>query len=136
MSKPTEVMSQHDGKDKDLNDLDILEGQIAIPGDEEFGGTEARKRLEKKLLRKLDARMSILIIIYILNYVSIAFPSPPRHMCLLFVACRSTETMRRPLDCVVSRETSTSRARNSIPYLVSYTLDIFSCKFLRTLHSN
>ena len=70
MSKPTEVMSQHDGKDKDLNDLDILEGQIAIPGDEEFGGTEARKRLEKKLLRKLDARMSILIIIYILNYVS------------------------------------------------------------------
>lgn len=39
-------------------------------GDEEFGGHEARKKLEKKLLRKLDARMSILIVIYILNYVS------------------------------------------------------------------
>ena len=38
-------------------------------GDEEFGGHEARKKLEKKLLRKLDARMSILIVIYILNYV-------------------------------------------------------------------
>ena len=38
-------------------------------GDEEFGGTEERKKLEKKLLRKLDLRMSILIVIYILNYV-------------------------------------------------------------------
>lgn len=38
--------------------------------DEEFGGTVARRKLEKKLLRKLDARMSILIVIYILNYVS------------------------------------------------------------------
>ena len=36
---------------------------------EEFGGTEAREQMEKKLLRKLDLRMSILIIIYILNYV-------------------------------------------------------------------
>lgn len=35
----------------------------------EFGGTEARKQMEKKLVRKLDLRMSILIIIYILNYV-------------------------------------------------------------------
>ena len=38
--------------------------------DGEFGGTEARKRLEKKLLLKLDVRMSILVVIYILNYVS------------------------------------------------------------------
>jgi hypothetical protein len=37
--------------------------------DAEFGGTEARKRLEKRLLLKLDARMSILIVIYILNYI-------------------------------------------------------------------
>lgn len=36
----------------------------------EFGGTKARKRLEKRLLAKLDARMSILIVIYILNCVS------------------------------------------------------------------
>lgn len=39
--------------------------------DVEFGGTEARRVLEKKLLRKVDMRVSILIIIYILNYVCI-----------------------------------------------------------------
>ena len=39
-------------------------------GDEEFGGTEERKKMERKLLRKLDLRMSILIVFYILNYVS------------------------------------------------------------------
>lgn len=38
--------------------------------DDEFGGPEERRRLEKKLLRKIDARMSILVAIYILNYVS------------------------------------------------------------------
>jgi len=38
--------------------------------DAQFGGTEARKALEKKLLLKVDLRMCILIVIYILNYVS------------------------------------------------------------------
>ena len=42
----------------------------ATVADAEFGGTEERKRLERKLVIKLDLRMSILIIIYILNYVS------------------------------------------------------------------
>ncbi|KAF8165390.1 MFS general substrate transporter [Crassisporium funariophilum] len=37
--------------------------------DAEFGGTEARKVLEKKLLLKVDLRMSIMIFIYILNYI-------------------------------------------------------------------
>ncbi|KAG8730473.1 hypothetical protein FRC10_002678 [Ceratobasidium sp. 414] len=37
--------------------------------DAEFGGTEARRKLEKKLLRKLDLRMGVLILIYILNYI-------------------------------------------------------------------
>ena len=37
--------------------------------DAEFGGTEARKHLERRLVRRLDMRMCILIIIYILNYV-------------------------------------------------------------------
>ncbi|TFK28785.1 sugar transporter [Coprinopsis marcescibilis] len=37
--------------------------------DAEFGGTEARKILEKKFLLKLDLRMSILVLIYILNYI-------------------------------------------------------------------
>ncbi|KAF8897491.1 MFS general substrate transporter [Infundibulicybe gibba] len=35
----------------------------------EFGGTEKRRALEKKLLWKIDLRMSILIFIYILNYI-------------------------------------------------------------------
>jgi hypothetical protein len=38
--------------------------------DAEFGGTEERKRMEKRFLRKLDARMSIMVVIYILNSVS------------------------------------------------------------------
>lgn len=37
--------------------------------DAEFGGHEQRKALERKLLWKLDLRMSILVVIYILNYV-------------------------------------------------------------------
>ena len=37
--------------------------------DAEFGGPEARRRLERKLLRKIDLRMSVMIVIYILNYV-------------------------------------------------------------------
>ncbi|KAH7930098.1 MFS general substrate transporter [Leucogyrophana mollusca] len=40
-----------------------------VDPDAEFGGTEARKKLEKKLLLKLDIRMSILVVIYILNYI-------------------------------------------------------------------
>lgn len=44
--------------------------------DTEFGGPEERNRLEQKLLRKIDARMSILVVIYILNYVS--FPAKLR----------------------------------------------------------
>jgi hypothetical protein len=35
--------------------------------DSQFGGPEERKRLERGLLRKLDRRMSILILIQILN---------------------------------------------------------------------
>ncbi|KAG9032866.1 hypothetical protein FS837_002614 [Tulasnella sp. UAMH 9824] len=37
--------------------------------DAEFGGTEARKRLERKLLMKLDLRFLIMVFIYILNYI-------------------------------------------------------------------
>lgn len=68
-------------------DLDQTEVDVVADPDAEFGGHEARKVMEKKLLRKLDARyvqaccpreesladifsrMCILIIIYILNYV-------------------------------------------------------------------
>jgi hypothetical protein len=44
-------------------------GPAALGNDDEFGGTEERARMEKSLLRRLDFRISILIVIYILNYV-------------------------------------------------------------------
>lgn len=37
--------------------------------DAEFDGYEERRKLERKLLWKLDLRMFILVIVYILNYV-------------------------------------------------------------------
>ena len=37
--------------------------------DDAFGGVAERKRLERKLLWKLDCRMFIMVIIYILNHV-------------------------------------------------------------------
>ncbi|RXW25280.1 hypothetical protein EST38_g566 [Candolleomyces aberdarensis] len=37
--------------------------------DAEFGGPEARRILERKLLLKVDLRMSIMVVIYILNYI-------------------------------------------------------------------
>ncbi|KDQ09012.1 hypothetical protein BOTBODRAFT_69396 [Botryobasidium botryosum FD-172 SS1] len=40
-----------------------------VERDAEFGGTIERAKLEKALLRKLDARMSILVLIYILNFI-------------------------------------------------------------------
>ncbi|PAV20855.1 MFS general substrate transporter [Pyrrhoderma noxium] len=48
----------HSSKDAEVKDPDI-----------EFGGSEERRKLERKLLWKLDCRMSIMIIIYILNYI-------------------------------------------------------------------
>ncbi|KDQ17349.1 hypothetical protein BOTBODRAFT_604572 [Botryobasidium botryosum FD-172 SS1] len=43
--------------------------QSGTERDAEFGGSQQRMILEKKFLRKLDARMSILVLIYILNYI-------------------------------------------------------------------
>jgi hypothetical protein len=59
------------------SDQESMEGLMDRVNDEhsadaEFGGREARQRLERKLLRKLDARMSILVLIYILNYVRLS----------------------------------------------------------------
>ena len=70
MSRPS--LSKDDSLDAQLDPA------LQDDPDAEFGGHEARKVLEAKLLRKLDARMCILIIIYILNYVrviSIVFES-------------------------------------------------------------
>ena len=55
----------------DIQVLDRSESK-STDSEEAFGDREARRRLERKLLRKLDARMSILVVIYILNYVSTA----------------------------------------------------------------
>lgn len=41
-----------------------------VDPDAEFGGYMERQRLERKLVMKLDLRMSIMVVIYILNYVS------------------------------------------------------------------
>lgn len=60
--------------------------------DAEFGGYEERKRLERKLIWKMDCRMSILAVIYILNYVSTSCSSRMEYSC---TQCRSIETMLR-----------------------------------------
>ena len=52
------------------NDVHHVEN---VDPDAEFGGKEERMEMEKKLVRRLDARMCILIIIYILNYVSAVY---------------------------------------------------------------
>ena len=57
-------------QDVDHIDAGGFEQSLDDDPDAEFGGREARRKMEKQLLRKLDLRMSILVIIYILNYVS------------------------------------------------------------------
>ncbi|KAM6503146.1 Major facilitator superfamily domain containing protein [Amanita muscaria] len=47
----------------------IIDKQVYEDLNAEFGGTEARKVLERKLLIKLDMRMSILLLIYVLNQI-------------------------------------------------------------------
>ena len=79
MSKPTAIQPANAMSSKDLEDtkrdectfeLHNKDSGTVLDPDAEFGGTEARKRLEKKLLLKLDARMFILMVIYILSIVS------------------------------------------------------------------
>ena len=65
MSSPQDFTQK---SSKEIEDHQV-DHQLSTDPDAEFGGHEARVRLEKKLVRKLDARMCILIIIYILNYV-------------------------------------------------------------------
>ncbi|KAI5124987.1 hypothetical protein M0805_007412 [Coniferiporia weirii] len=63
-------MSQEDHKEPtDAHVYTSPEDAGDLDPDAEFGGHEARLKLEKKLLMKLDLRMSILIVIYILNYI-------------------------------------------------------------------
>ncbi|TBU32958.1 sugar transporter [Dichomitus squalens] len=53
----------------DVIDCDVDHELNAEDGDAEFGGHEARQRLERQLVRKIDLRMSVLIVIYTLNYI-------------------------------------------------------------------
>ena len=46
------------------------DSEVSLDPDVEFGGTKARKKLERRLLFKLDVRMSILVVIYLLYSVS------------------------------------------------------------------
>jgi hypothetical protein len=66
-SMPSSIRKDLQDEEERRDDTDISD--LNADPDAEFGGKEARERLEKKLLRKLDIRMSILIVIYILNYV-------------------------------------------------------------------
>ena len=72
--QPVHVMPSEDLKETKRDEY-ILEhhnkdSEASLDQDTEFGGTEARKKLERRLLLKLDARMSILVAIYLLNCVS------------------------------------------------------------------
>lgn len=61
-------MSSDSIKRPDFEKVEVPRSEEFDP-DAEFGGSERRKKLERKLLWKIDARMSILVLIYILNYV-------------------------------------------------------------------
>jgi len=54
---------------EDEQDTLLLSEDREIDPDAAFGGKLGRKELEARLLTKLDTRMSILILIYILNYI-------------------------------------------------------------------
>ncbi|KAI1786687.1 MFS general substrate transporter [Ganoderma leucocontextum] len=54
--------------EKTLPEAFVKQAVLGDP-DAEFGGHEARQQLERKLVRKIDLRMFILTVIYILNYI-------------------------------------------------------------------
>ena len=70
---PTEAMSSEDPRETKC-DRRSGDSATALDPDAEFGGRETRKKWETRLLLKLDARMTILLIIYSLNYVSFTRP--------------------------------------------------------------
>jgi hypothetical protein len=63
------------GDTEKVENVDVVDMKDFQDADAEFGGTEERKKLERKLLWKIDLRMSILTLIYILNFVSCAIRS-------------------------------------------------------------
>jgi hypothetical protein len=80
-------------------DSELDTGAAALDVDAEFGGREARLLLERKLLRKLDVRMSILVLIFTFNNVRpFQHSFVDRFTSLIFVH-RSTEIMLRECEC-------------------------------------
>ncbi|KAL5488091.1 hypothetical protein ACEPAI_6199 [Sanghuangporus weigelae] len=65
MSSGPRFIEEKDFKEETL----IADAGNIVDPDAEFGGREERLRLERNLLWKVDSRMSILILIYILNYI-------------------------------------------------------------------
>lgn len=61
------MVSQHSLEKKVISDQTIVVDPV--DPDSEFGGSEERRKLERKLLWRIDCRMFILVVIYILNYV-------------------------------------------------------------------
>ncbi|KAF8507453.1 MFS general substrate transporter [Hysterangium stoloniferum] len=53
----------------DVKESVVVAGEVFTKDLSEFGGIEGRKQLERKLLWKIDLRMSILVLIYVLNYI-------------------------------------------------------------------
>jgi hypothetical protein len=100
--------------------------------DAEFGGTERRKILEKKLVRKIDLRMSILVLIYILNYIdrnNAGCARPPIHA--------EAPNSRHPPELPVYEglkltSGSTPKEPNSQPSSLSFMLVTSSCRSHRT----
>ena len=51
-------------------DIERAQAEGIEDPDAVFGGSAERRKLERKLLWKLDCRMAVMVVIYILNYVS------------------------------------------------------------------
>ena len=68
----SDVKDLHDSKDPEIADEHEeyrAHGVNRVDLDAEFGGHENRMKIQKSLLRKVDLRMFVLVVIYILNYV-------------------------------------------------------------------
>ena len=79
-------------------DLELDTGTAPLDVDAEFGGREARLLLEQRLLRKLDVRMFILVLVYTFNYVGPFQHSFVGRLTTLIFVHRSTEIMLRECE--------------------------------------
>ena len=66
-------------RDERITEYHNEDSETASDPDTEFSGTEARKKLERRLLFKLHVRMYILAVIYILNHMSYTLRMDHRH---------------------------------------------------------